>query len=390
MVTASDIASPKPVAARAATVLIIDDERGPRESLRILLKPEFTVFCADGVDAGVALLKEHRPDTVIMDIRMPDKSGIEGLRAIRQLDTVVSVIMYTGFGALETAQEAIRLGANDYLKKPFDAYEILDIVRRHVGRTQTERRQQHAERELVELNRTLKEEMTRKNQLATLGQKSAELVHDLKNPLGAILGYVDLLTLELQSARERLGERWQDTSDYLGNIEKSVLRCRDIAEMWLEVSRGRMHRAPTSPGELIREVAEECRHLAEQRRVALTVEVAGDTGMIEADRLQLSRAIQNLLVNAIEAVSPGTGRVRLWCGAAANDSVEWGVEDNGCGMRPDQLKRAFEPFFTTKQGTGTGLGLFIARQAVEAHGGSIRIESDTAKGTKITATLPRH
>jgi signal transduction histidine kinase len=137
-------------------------------------------------------------------------------------------------------------------------------------------------------------------------------------------------------------------------------------------------------------VAEECHHLAEQRRVALTVEVAGDTGMIEADRLQLSRAIQNLLVNAIEAVSPGTGRVRLWCGAAANDSVEWGVEDNGCGMRPDQLKRAFEPFFTTKQGTGTGLGLFIARQAVEAHGGSIRIESDTAKGTKITATLPRH
>ncbi len=390
MVTASDVASPKPVAARAATVLIIDDERGPRESLRILLKPEFTVYCADGVDAGVALLKEHRPDTVIMDIRMPDKSGIEGLRAIRELDTVVSVIMYTGFGALETAQEAIRLGANDYLKKPFDAYEILDIVRRHVGRTQTERRQQHAERELVELNRTLKEEMTRKNQLATLGQKSAELVHDLKNPLGAILGYVDLLTLELQSARERLGERWQDTSDYLGNIEKSVLRCRDIAEMWLEVSRGRMHRAPMSPGELIQEVADECRHVAAQRRVAMTVEVADDTGKIDADRLQLSRAIQNLLVNAIEAVSPGTGRVRLWCGAAANDSVEWGVEDNGCGMRPDQLKRAFEPFFTTKQGTGTGLGLFIARQAVEAHGGSIRIESDTAKGTKITATLPRH
>jgi signal transduction histidine kinase len=390
MVTTSDMGSTQPVAARVATVLIIDDDRGPRESLRILLKPEFTVLCAEGVDAGVALLKEHRPDTVIMDIRMPGKSGIEGLRAIRELDTVVSVIMYTGFGALETAQEAIRLGANDYLKKPFDAYEILNIVRRHVGRTQTERRQQSVERELKDLNRTLKEEVTRKSQLATLGQKSAELVHDLKNPLGAIMGYVDLLTVELQSARERLGERWQDTSVYLGNIEKSVLRCRDIAEMWLEVSRGRMHRAPMDPGEMIKAVAEECRHLAKQRRVELTVEVTGNSGQIEGDRLQLSRAIQNLTVNAIDAVSPDTGCVRLWCGNGAKNNFEMGVEDNGCGMSPDQLKRAFEPFFTTKQGAGTGLGLFISRQAVEAHGGTIRIESDTAKGTKITATLPRH
>lgn len=390
MVTVSEIESTQPVAARAASVLIIDDDRGPRESLRILLKPEFTVYCAEGVDAGVELLKEHRPDTVIMDIRMPGKSGIEGLRAIRELDTVVSVIMYTGFGALETAQEAIRLGANDYLKKPFDVYEILNIVRRHVGRTQMDRRQQIVERELMEINRTLKDEVTRKSQLAALGQKSAELVHDLKNPLGAIMGYVDLLTVELQSARERLGERWQDTSAYLGNIERSVLRCRDIAEMWLEVSRGRMHRARMDPGEMIRNVAEECRHVAKQRRVNLTVEVTGDSGPIEADRLQLSRAIQNLLVNAIEAVEPGSGRVRLWCGDVAGNSVELGVEDNGCGMSPDQLKRAFEPFFSTKQGTGTGLGLFIARQAVEAHGGTIRIESDTAKGTKITATLPRH
>jgi signal transduction histidine kinase len=389
MVTTSEVDSPKPAAARAAAVLIIDDERGPRESLRILLKPEFTVWCADGVDVGVEMLKEHRPDTVIMDIRMPGKSGIEGLRAIRQLDAVVSVIMYTGFGALETAQEAIRLGANDYVKKPFDAYEILHLVRRHVGRTQTERRQQTAERDLVELNRTLKDEITRKNQLAVLGQKSAELVHDLKNPLGAILGYVDLLTGELQSARERLGERWQDTSDYLENIEKSVLRCRDIAEMWLEVSRGRMHRSPMDVGEMVQAVGDECRHLAEQRCVEVTVEVSMAQPTLEADRIQLSRAMQNLLVNAIEAVPAGTGRVRLWCGDGEKNSVELGVDDNGCGMSPDQLKRAFEPFFTTKQGTGTGLGLFIARQAVEAHGGTIRIDSDTAKGTKITATLPR-
>ena len=95
-----------------AKILVIDDEIGPRESLRILLKNEFDVHCADSVDLGMQLLREHEPDTFIMDIRMPGMSGIEGLRAIRAIDTNVSVIMLTGFGALETAQEAIRLGAS--------------------------------------------------------------------------------------------------------------------------------------------------------------------------------------------------------------------------------------------------------------------------------------
>ena len=79
-------------------VLVIDDERGPRESLRILLKPEYQVLCAESVDDGIALLKEHQPDTVVMDIRMPGKNGIEGLKAIREIDGVVSIIMFTGFG----------------------------------------------------------------------------------------------------------------------------------------------------------------------------------------------------------------------------------------------------------------------------------------------------
>ena len=109
-------------------VLIIDDERGPRESLRILLKTNYDVYCADCVQDGLKLLQENLPDIVIMDIRMPGKSGIEGLREVRAIDPLVSVVMLTGYGSLETAQQALRLGATDYLNKPFDAHELRDAA----------------------------------------------------------------------------------------------------------------------------------------------------------------------------------------------------------------------------------------------------------------------
>src|SRR3712207_2851891 len=96
-------------AADLPQVLVIDDEVGPRESLRMLLKPNYEVHTANSVEAGIRLLREKRPDAIVSDIRMPGTNGIDGLRRIREIDPHVAVIMLTGFGALETAQEALRL-----------------------------------------------------------------------------------------------------------------------------------------------------------------------------------------------------------------------------------------------------------------------------------------
>src|SRR4249919_3768635 len=129
-------------------ILVIDDEIGPRESLRMLLKPDYQVHTADCVEAGIKLLKEKQPDTIVMDIRMPGMSGIEGLRRIREIDPHLSVIMLTGFGALETAKEALRLGANDYISKPFDASEMRDVIGRNVERTRIQRTSVNASTEI--------------------------------------------------------------------------------------------------------------------------------------------------------------------------------------------------------------------------------------------------
>lgn len=387
MVTLSE--QTQPVEASLPTVLVIDDERGPRESLRILLKSDYSVLCADSVDAGLALLQQHRPDTVVMDIRMPGKNGIEGLRLIRELDGVVSVIMFTGFGALETAQEALRLGANDYVKKPFDAFELRKVIHRHVQRTRRERSRLEGEKELVHVNEELKQELERRAHLAALGQKSAELVHDLRSPLTVIQGYVDMLMDQIKTQESGATLDREETASYLQSIEESVLRCRDMAAMWLDASRGQLRSAQVDLVRLVNSVAQDCQSAATRQKTDLKAESSGSALVMEADELQVRRAVQNLVMNAIEAVAPGTGKVRIGCGTAGA-GIEITVEDNGSGMTEEQVRQATEPFFSTKQKMGgTGLGLFIARQVVEAHGGELRIRSRVGEGTRMTLAFPR-
>src|SRR5437588_435864 len=171
------------VASELPQILVIDDEMGPRESLRMLLKPNYRVHTADTVEAGLRILREKKPDAVISDIRMPGTSGIEGLRKIREIDPHVAVIMLTGFGALETAKEALRLGANDYISKPFDAHEMQQVIDRNVERTRAHRTSENAAAEIKELNNRLLQQIAQKERLAALGQASAEFVHDLGKPV---------------------------------------------------------------------------------------------------------------------------------------------------------------------------------------------------------------
>src|SRR3989442_5898387 len=212
-------------------ILVIDDEMGPRESLRMLLKPNYRVHTADCVEAGLKLLKEKRPDTIVMDIRMPGMSGIEGLRKIREIDPHVAVIMLTGFGALETAKEALRLGANDYISKPFDAREMREVIGRNVERTRIQRTGVNAAAEIKELNNRLLKELAQKERLASLGQASAEFVHDLGNPLTIVWGYVQLLAKKLERSENNENTDKAAEIRELNIIEENVRLCRELLTM---------------------------------------------------------------------------------------------------------------------------------------------------------------
>ena len=377
------------VASDLPQVLVIDDEMGPRESLRMLLKPNYQVHTADCVDAGIKLLKEKHPDAVITDIRMPGASGIDGLRRIREIDPHVAVIMLTGFGALETAQEALRLGANDYISKPFDAREMREVIGRNVERTRLQRTGVNAAEEIKELNNRLLKELAQKERLASLGQASAEFVHDLGNPLTIVWGYVQLLAKKLEQSEQENGAKSPTSAKELQIIEQNVRLCRELLTMWQ--SYGSEEAAPyktISICAIVREVVKGVGPMAVQNGVELKGNICEDGCTLMGNSVQMTRAIQNVIINAVQAATESKGRVTVSC-VRKDFYVDVRVEDTGDGIGPEQLAKIFDPYFTTKQGkSGTGLGLYITKKVVEDHNGSIKVDSAPHVGTTFTIRLP--
>ena len=380
-------ASPDP-----AKVLIIDDEIGPRESLRMLLKPSYQVHTAENVETGLQLLQEKRPDTIVMDIRMPGMNGIDGLRKIREIDPHLSVIMFTGFGALETAQEALRLGANDYINKPFDAVQMREVIGRNVERTRLQRQSEVTGRELHELNERLRNELAQKERLASLGQASAEFVHDLSNPLTIVWGYVQILAKKLeQSGDGNNGDRNASSPRELHIIEQNVRLCRELLTMWQSYGRvGASKPKPVSMSSIVQDVSRSVTGMASQNGVQLDCEIAEEELIVLGDPTQLTRGLQNVIVNAIQAATEKHGKVVVNC-QEKDLYADIQVRDTGYGIAEDEIGKIFEPYFTTKQGkNGTGLGLYITKKVIDDHNGSIEVASTLGVGTTFALRLPLH
>jgi putative two-component system response regulator len=120
--------------ANTPNILIVDDEIGPRESLRMILKPNYNVFTADNGHAAIQMIQQTEMDVITLDLKMPGISGIDTLKEIRSIDPDVMVIIITGYGTLKSAIEAIRYGVFDYIPKPFNVPEIIAIIEKSVQR----------------------------------------------------------------------------------------------------------------------------------------------------------------------------------------------------------------------------------------------------------------
>jgi response regulator RpfG family c-di-GMP phosphodiesterase len=118
----------------ASNILIVDDEIGPRESLRMVLKPNYNVYTVENGYAAIQMIQQIEMDVLTLDLKMPGMNGIETLKEIRMISPDVMVIIITGYGTLKTAIEAIRYGVFDYIPKPFNVPEILSIIDKSIQR----------------------------------------------------------------------------------------------------------------------------------------------------------------------------------------------------------------------------------------------------------------
>lgn len=394
MVINEILADQRPAAGNA-TVLVVDDEVGPRESLRLILTPSYRVVLAKDGEEALERFEADPPDMIISDIRMPRLGGIELLKKVKERSPETPFILLTGYGTLETAQEAVRTGAFDYISKPYNVEDIRKVVAKAFEET---RKKQDIEQTLARLQNTnmlLEASLQELDQKAALGDLSAEIIHDLNNPICALQGYVELLECTLA---EQHGFHESEEKEVLGIIKQQAERCIQLTRRFLDYAKTSKQRwACGNINELLEDTLFVFR--ARLRMLNVNVETDLDENVPNCwlQTTQTQQVFYNLIANALQAMAgqDAPKQLRITTQVLRAQSVEPDcsyvrvvIKDSGPGIPEAIRDQIFERFFTTKGDKGTGLGLAICQRIIQEHHGRIELTSEPGQGTQFMLTFP--
>ncbi|MFO7946308.1 MAG: response regulator, partial [Armatimonadota bacterium] len=395
----------------------IDDESGPRASLRMILKNDYNIVLASGAREGLQMLEEENPDIVFLDIKMPEMDGIEVLQRIKDFDKDIEVAMITAYAAVDTAQQALRHGAIDYLTKPFSVDEVNRVIDRALTRRKHRREQQALLEQLqpttqeissnldqighetdindqaaifenlTSAHSSIEDQLNRIGRLTAIGEIAAEVAHDVGNFLSAILLRIEVLMLTLKQGEEL------DTDSIRDALQDIVQAARDSAQAVKRIS-GMSSSAddPYQPSDTvdINSIVKKATDLSVGKAKKDTdVDIRfdlGDCPEITGSPPALRTALTNLIINARQSIE-NHGEIILRT-RSDDETVTIQVIDNGPGIPDDLLHRITEPFFTTKGDHGSGLGLSVAQRIVTRHRGQLHFDTEIGRGTTVTISLP--
>ena len=382
---------------RRHTVLVVDDEPDVVKSVQDLLRLDYRVLGATRASDGMRLLQQEEVHVVMSDQRMPEMTGVQFLDRVRGEYPEAIRLLFTGYADIKAVIDAINQGnIYRYITKPWDPDELQSVIREAVGRYDL----------IIERNALVKELKAKNEQLAEVNfelRKSDSLKaafihvasHELRTPLTILLG-MTRLAAKLPNAEPPL-------PDWLGRINSAAERLQHLVDQLMAMLAAgnfdqKLERRPVDLKELLHKAADDVRPFVQIRHQSLDLELAPDLNHMALDAEKMRDSFNHLLLNAVK-FTPDQGRIRVTANRAAG-GVEIRVIDTGVGMNAETIGQLFTPFFTSFDVShhssghyefcrrGIGLGLSVVKAFVDLHGGSIRTESTTGKGTTFIVTLP--
>lgn len=353
-------------------ILIVDDDKDFVKVVKFQLeKNSYKVAEAYDGEEAIIKAKEEKPEIVLLDIRIPKIDGLQVLKALIYANPELYVVMVTGHASLDSAIEALRYGAHDYLFKPLEQGQLETVVRRCL--------------EEVRLQRELKEAQDRllanSQKLAAIGQLAAGIVHEIANPLAAMRATAEILL--------KKKKREPEEEEMIKIFEKEASRCQKILKGVLGFAK--LPQPEVVPAEINKVIEDTLLLLGTQallKKIKFITKLDSHLPSVLAVADQLKQAFLNFLLNAFQAMPEG-GDIGISTSVQDGKFVIVEFTDTGCGISKENLAHLFEPFFSTKKDTeGTGLGLAVSYGIIHKHNGTIKVTSEVGKGTTVMVKLP--
>ncbi|MEM1223227.1 MAG: response regulator [Verrucomicrobiota bacterium] len=350
-------------------MLIVDDEDGPRSSLQMIFGDDFEVTTASSGEEAIELSTENPFNLVITDIRMRGLSGIDVLREVKKLDKHTEVIVLTAFETLDTARQAITLGASEYLKKPFDLDHMQNVV----------------DRCLKNYLFATNQEAVIRNDVNAAKTNFLEIVsHELNTPMNGILGFIELLEdTDLDEEQKEFVSTIHDCSlKYFEHVQ-DIFTYAKLSMSESEVSHGSFN-----PATMIIKLVEEesgSDHLEVITEIPETL-----PHFVSGAENEIRIVLRKLLQNAVKFTREGMVKIAVTSTDCAANQIflSFSIMDTGPGIEPKFIEngRIFDAFSQVDTSArrvhdGLGLGLSLCKSLAERLGATLNVESEVGKGS---------
>ena len=375
-------------------ILVVDDEEEIRDFLYKALSRMggFHVEVAETAEEALQKIEKDQFDLVLTDLKMPKMDGLQLVTEIAKSKPEILTIMMTGHGTIDSALEAMKRGASDYLMKPLNLDELIIRIRKVLEERQRFVRLKDFADKLEKANQELRKIDAMKSEFVSVAS------HELRTPLAAIKNSVQLML------SGKTGEINENQTKFLSMAERNINRLTNILNDLLNLSKIESGKIELKFEDIelkgiIELTASSLRIQADGKSIQIEVEVPEQIPAVYGDPEKIEQILTNIIGNSIKFTAEG-GKILITAKLLSPEkeggprhTVAVYVKDTGIGIPPEHLEPIFEKFHQVEGSlhrsvSGTGLGLAITKGLVEAHQGKIWVESEVGKGSTFTFTLP--